>query len=322
MVKKKFLKIAGFTALGAGAGVIVYGFLSALVARKTVRVPPKPLTPGVSPTSLGLNYEDVCFPSRGDKVKLRGWHLPGKNHSAIIIIQGGYQDRLDENIKSLDLSRDLIKRGYSVLLFDLRGRGESEGRGITLGNIEQDVGGAVDFLKSRGYPVKHIYILGFSLGAVSACIFAHKSDVGAIILDGCLSDIPTVAARVAIEQGVPKPLADGFIPGVIVMSKLIYGYDIRNPKDIISKVRCPIFFIHEEKDTLIAWKEVQHLYSLTRNPANQVWQVKGAKHSQPYKTRPAEYVERIDKFLSGLEKNGKIHLAVEKEGKPEQQKRA
>jgi pimeloyl-ACP methyl ester carboxylesterase len=313
MVSKKILKISGISALGIAVSLIVYSFLSALIARKTVKVPHRPLKQGVSPKSLGLSYEEVCFPAREDKVKLRGWYIPGQKNSAIIIIQGGYQDRLDENIKSLDLSHDLVKKGYSVLLFDLRGRGESEGMGTALGKIERDIGGAVDYLKTREHPVNHVYILGFSLGAVAACLFAHRYDIGAIILDGCLAHLPTVAVRLADEKGIPKPLASGFLPGIIMMSRLLYGYDLRNPQNIISEVKCPIFFIHEEKDKLIAWEEVQQLYRLSNNPDNQIWQVKGALHSQPYKTSPVEYVARIDEFLSGIEKNGKLSCTLSRQ---------
>ena len=107
--------------------LVLYIGLAVYEAKAAMAIPRLPLND--SPTSVSLDYEDVSFTSRDDSVVLRGWYIPGKKDSVIIIVHGGFQNRLDDNVGTLGLARDLVERGYALLLFDLRGRGESEGKG-------------------------------------------------------------------------------------------------------------------------------------------------------------------------------------------------
>jgi pimeloyl-ACP methyl ester carboxylesterase len=142
-----FVKIAARTITVI---VILYIGLSILGAILVMNIPRLPING--SPSSVGLTYSDVSFPARGDGVTLKGWYLPSQGNSIIIIVHGGFQNRIDFDVDTLGLALDLTERGYDLLLFDLRGRGESEGRGRSLSNIEQDIGGAIDYLNSKGYP--------------------------------------------------------------------------------------------------------------------------------------------------------------------------
>ena len=290
------LRIIKVTAFGIAIILVLYIGLSVYGATAAMEIPHLPLNN--SPASVGLAYEDVSFTSRDDGVVLRGWYLPSKRNSVIIIVHGGSQNRLDENVDTLGLAHDLVKKGYDLLLFDLRGRGESEGEGLALSNIERDIGGAVDYLEGEGYPSKRIYIIGFCSGAASACIFASQNSIGALVLDGCFATVHNMVTRQAELMGIPKFLVDFFAPGVLLMTNIIYGYDLVNPVDVVADVTCPILFIHEEHDELISWEEMHRLFRVSGNPANELWEVSDAEHSQSYKTHPAAYIEKVDNFLS------------------------
>jgi len=110
------------------------------------------------PSRLGLQWEDVTFPSRGDKVPLSGWYLPAaKDDRCIILVQGNDHHRNSPGIRALQLGGDLVDRGFSTLLFDFRARGESGGRRSSEGDREQwDVFGAIDYVASRGIPVERV----------------------------------------------------------------------------------------------------------------------------------------------------------------------
>ena len=78
----------------------------------------------------------------------------------------------------------LAKAGYGVLLYDARGRGESQGQENAAGwRWDRDVRGAVSFLTSRG--IDHIGLLGLSTGA-EAVVTEAASDtrVDAVVADG------------------------------------------------------------------------------------------------------------------------------------------
>jgi fermentation-respiration switch protein FrsA (DUF1100 family) len=289
-------RLIGCTAAGLGGLAVLYAAVSALGARIAMGIPRLPVKG--SPEDVGLDYEDVAFTGRGDAVRLRGWFMGGAGDRAVLIVNGGYENRIDENSDTLPLCRDLAAKGYSVLIFDQRGRGESEGRGLSLSSIEADIGGAMDYLEGRGYPLERVCILGFCSGAAAACIYASRNRAGALVLDGCFIDVPTMAVREAAAAGVPGFLVRVFLPGLRLMTRLIYGYRATDPIDVVRDVASPILFVHEELDEFITWGETLRLYGASANPADEVWEVEGALHSQSWRTDPERFIGRIDGFIS------------------------
>ncbi len=292
-LRRRWLK---YTAIGLAALVVIYVGISIYAAYRVMEIPRLPLVD--SPEDAGLAYEDVAFPSRGDAVELRGWYLPGGGGKAVLIVNGGYQNRVDENNDTLGITAALVGLGYNVLLFDQRGRGESAGTGHSLFNIEEDVGGAVDYLHGRGFAADDVYLMGFCSGAASACIFAASNEVGAVVLDGCFDEVPTMVAREAVAEGVPEPLMQFFIPGISLMTRLIYHYDMVNPVDVVAGIACPVLFIHEENDVYIHRDEMERLDAAATNPANEFWEIPDTLHSQGFREHPREYIERVAGFFA------------------------
>ena len=287
---------------------ILYLVLSVVGSIFIMDIPRLPLN--TSPTSVGLTYEDVSFPSRGDDVLLKGWYLPGHGNSIIIIVHGGFQNRVDDNVDTLGLAHDLVERGYNLLLFDLRGRGESEGTARSLLNFQQDIGGAVDFVVSKGYSPNETSIIGFCSGAMSTCIYmSEENDVGAIVLDGCSATVRNMVFAQAKERGIPKSLLSFFMPGLTSLVKVFYHYHEVDPINVIPNVKCPIFFIHEEKDNLVSREEMAQLFSASKDPFNEIWEVSDALHSQGYKDNPLQYVDHLDEFFTTRLKNDSTGIA-------------
>jgi alpha/beta superfamily hydrolase len=274
--------------------LLVYTGLTAYGAKRSMEIPRQLLE--VSADSTGLEYENVAFTSREDSVLLKGWYFPG-GETAIIIANGGFNPRVDDNSDTLGLTGELVKKGYSVLLFDFRGRGESEGEGLSLSNIDEDIGGTYDYLMDRGHTLERICLLGFCSGAVQACIYASRNEMGVLILDGCFLSVPTMVVREAATTTAPEFLARIFIPGLFLMTKLLYGYEMINPIDVVSKIQCPTLFIHEENDEFTTLEETERLYNASSNPANEIWEVSGSEHSRAFRNYPEEYVNKIHGFI-------------------------
>jgi len=270
----------GFSILGAAASMQI----------------PRLLVEG-SPALAGLSYQDVSFFSRIDRVNLKGWFIPGEGNSALIIVHGGFQPRVDPTIDTLSLTHDLVAKGYNILLFDLRGRGESAGKGLSLSNMDKDIGGAVDFLTDIGYPAHKIGIVGYCSGAAGVCIFASQEVVGAVVLDGCFTSVWDMVSNQASTRGIPHLAVDIFLPGVQLAAIVFYGYQPVNPIDVIDHVRCPILFIHEEDDDLVSTLDNLELENKSGHVTSIIWQVEHTAHSQAYQTHPVEYVTRLDSFF-------------------------
>jgi len=276
---------------------VVYFVLSICGAIAMMEIPRIRL--GDPPDSF--SYKDVSFTSRGDGVVLNGWYIPGNGSYAIIIVHGGFQNRVDYNVDTLGLATDLLNEGYDILLFDLRGRGQSEGKGLYLSNIERDIGGAVDYLKNRGYSAEDIGIIGFCSGAASALIFASQENIGALVLDGVFDSVENLITTEMSHRGIPKFAFDLLFPGILLMAETIYHYELINPIDVVATIDCPILFIHEEQDESISLEETQRLMAASAKPRNELWQVSQAEHSHGYRTHPSIYIEKVSTFFATTE---------------------
>jgi len=275
--------------------------LSVLGASASMHIPR--LSLDASPASYGLPFQEISFASRLDYVNLKGWLLPSTGKSVVVFINGGFQNRADPTIPTLGVARDLVSRGYNVLLFDLRGRGESGGTGYSLLNADKDIGGAVDYLKSLGFSINSIGIIGYCSGAANTTMFASREHVGALVLDGCFTSVRGMVENSAAYRHIPRFFVNLFLPGVQLAAAIIYSYQRPGPEDVICNIDSPILFIHEEGDRLVTIEDGRKLLALSKDPTNQLWEVPRVEHNQAYAINHARYVSTIadffDKSLSG-----------------------
>src|SRR5436309_10080641 len=99
-----------------------------------------------TPQSVGLSVTDAEFRS-SDGIPLRGWWNPGDTSMPVIIfVHGLNRSRLE----LLERAAESNRRGYGVLLFDLRNHGKSGKAYTTIGIFEsRDVCAASNFVKQR-----------------------------------------------------------------------------------------------------------------------------------------------------------------------------
>jgi len=255
-----------------------------------------------NPSRLGLSYEDVSFPAARDGVLLRGWYvMSGDSDRCIVMAHGDGYHRADPTIGMLDIARGLTEHGYNVLMFDLRGHGESgEGR-LTGGYYERrDVLGAISYIKGRGILSRHIGLLGFSMGAAASLLAAAEdAELPASVSDSCWADLmDLIKSEVARHPYMPK-----FLTSVIPrMAKILYEVDVEEikPLQAVNKIAPrPIFFIHGEADRRVPVENARRLYQTNKSHSNMLWIVPNAGHARAYKTRPEEYIDRVTAFFDG-----------------------
>lgn len=251
-----------------------------------------------NPGDVGLAFEDIVFPDKDGELILKGWFLTGNsNEQVIIMVHGNGGNRDDPTIGTLDIAKALVGHGYNVLMFDLRGCGESEGDMVSGGYHEKkDVLGAVEYVKKRGF--NNIGVMGFSLGAVSTLLAAAETeDIDAIVSDSSYADLndimgPEFSKRTKAPQFLLKPM--------LFMIKVIFGVDFSaiRPIDCVPEITPgPIFFIHGEEDDTIPVEHVDRLYQAAENPLNRLWIVPDTNHVRAYITHPEEYISRITDFF-------------------------
>lgn len=255
-----------------------------------------------SPAIHGLAFEDVAFPSR-DGITLRGWWIAGSGLETVIMAHGKGSVRDDSGLMYLDLAAGLNGSGYNVLMFDLRGHGESDFGRFTLGVIEPlDVLGAVDYARFRGAPDSRIALLGFSTGAVSALEAAvREPDIGAVIADGAWPNLRELLDR---EMANESPLPAMYNPGIYFVARVVFGMDISEQVaiDDVSEIAGSgrhIFVIHGTEDRYTSVEQAARFAAVLRDSPNaEFWQIDGVEHVSGYATHPDEYVARVLAFLS------------------------
>ncbi len=257
--------------------------------------------PGKSPvtydkTNIGRGA-DVVFRSK-DNYQLAGWFFPGTNGKAILFVHGaGNQNRANEVYGTPEIAKYFLDLGYTILLFDLRGTGESQYSRISFGQYERnDVAGAFEYLVSQEYKPQSIGIISDSLGAIATIMASDEiKDAGGIVLDSPASVVRPVVSDIMVkEHNVPLFLH----PGIYFAAKTLYKIDVDfvRPIDYIaSQKETPLLFLHGTNDTLIPPHNSEELLARVNKGERVLFP--GAKHVETFKTNADLYKKTVSDFF-------------------------
>jgi dipeptidyl aminopeptidase/acylaminoacyl peptidase len=283
-----------------GAGALIAGELT---------LPKRQFYPQAA-ASLGLPYQDVRFPARGDGVEIAGWYVPSAGSTrAIIVVHGKDQSRATEFFDTFptgrltEMSAGLQAAGFAVLMIDLRGHGQSGDARYSFGLKERrDVMGAADWLRAQGFKSGSIGALGVSLGAAATVgAAAEDADIGAAVVDSGFAEWrPVMYANWASATGLPEAM----IPSARLMSRLLFGYDVCDARPVTEIGRIaprPVLLIHTVRDQLIAASHADQMKAAL--PSAELWMAGGLEHARNYNADPAAYLRKVSEFFDkGLDK--------------------
>jgi pimeloyl-ACP methyl ester carboxylesterase len=232
-----------------------------------------------------MEYQDVTFTTR-DGLKLKGWFIPNKKSSKVIIACHGYpMDKGD-----VFGVTEFLAREYNLLYFDFRAMGKSQGRISTSGWRErEDFLSAVRFLKAKGF--SDIGAFGFSMGG--AVIFlANSPDIKCVVSD---SSYATLEAAIKVIFRNFGFLQDPLVKMVNFWARLFLRFDLNAvaPVKFIAKFKIPILLIHCRTDTHIPVAEALKLH--TANPASELLLIPQGDHGESVYS--SDYEPKILKFF-------------------------
>ena len=305
-----------FLRIGLGLVILlVVGYLGiGAVAASQLSVPKIIFDPDNNPSVFGLDYEEFRYPARNDGLEIAAWYIPSDDNQQVIILVHGRDNSRTNGFcdEFVTFAKDLQAAGYSVMMIDLRGHGESEESRFYFGIKEyQDILGAVDWLEARGYQPGKIGVLGYSLGAASVIYAAaEEEDIGAVWLDSAYADVESVIEHSWVSiSGLPQI----FLYPTEWMMRLLYGNDISEsrPIDQIGKIAPrPIFMAHCQQDNFVPFSQMDELLTVAQN--TQTWKIancdqhtKGLNlvdeplngHAIGYSLQPEDYTQRVVQFF-------------------------
>lgn len=253
------------------------------------------------PDTYGLAYEDVEFPARGETLRLSGWYLPASPDAAHVILVHGL-DSVRSGDNMMELADRLVRHGYNVLTFDLRGHGSSEDGLVSGGYYErQDVWGAYDYLtEQREASPGAVGLVGFSMGAASAILSAvEEPGISAVVADSPYAAADELIAREAARSSpFPEWLTPMFVPGAKALANWRYGIKIGalEPENAVGRLGYPTLVIHGEADARIPFNHGMRV-AAAGQPGTELWSVPGVEHVEALATHPDEYGERVTEYL-------------------------
>lgn len=248
---------------------------SAATIENSIVFQPRPYPDG--DWTLARRVENAWIGST-DGVHLHGWFSEpeGKPPRAVVLFTHGNGGNVTTRRHVVDLFRDRLNA--TVLVFDYRGYGRSEGKPTEAGVLD-DARAARRWLAVRtGVQERDIVVAGHSLGGGVAVDLAADGARG-LVLEGTFTNLPDVAA-----SHVP------LLPVRAVMQSRL---------DSIAKIGAyhgPLLQVHGDADRIVPYSLGRKLFEAANEPKRFVT-IPGGGHNDYY---TPEYVAALDQFLGSL----------------------
>jgi len=232
--------------------------------------------PGGDWNPRGLDFEDAWFRA-ADGTRLHGWYVPNDGARAAVLFCHGNGGNVTHRADALEMLRQ--RSGASVLIFDYRGYGRSEGRPSEVG-VLADARAARAWLAARERIAEtDIVLMGESLGGAVAVDLAARDGARALVLESTFSSLPDVAA-----------FHYPFLPVRLA---------IRTQFDSVHKIgdyHGPLLMAHGDADTIVPQQFGLRLFEAANEP-KQFLRVTGHNHND---LMPEQFYGAVATFLEGL----------------------
>jgi len=228
-----------------------------------------------TPAAVNLAFEDISFRTR-DGITIAGWFVPSEDEKGVLLFCHGNAGNISDRLDSINIFHQL---GLSVLIFDYRGYGKSEGRPSERGTY-LDAEAAWDYLvKEKRKSPERIILFGRSLGGAVAAETALRKNAALLILESSFTSVPDLALK--------------FYPWLPVRFLAIFRYA---SIDKVGRIRCPKLIIHSPDDEIVPFGHGTALYDKASGP-KEFLRIRGG-HNEGFLASGGIYVEGLRDFLS------------------------
>jgi alpha-beta hydrolase superfamily lysophospholipase len=191
----------------------------------------------------------------------------------------------------------LRRAGYSTLLIDFQGTGESAGEAITFGWRERfDVIAAVQYLKAR-LPGQPVAIIAISLGGAATLLARPSLGLHGVVLEAVYPSIDrALKNRLRMRVG---PLGPAVAPLLLVQLRSQLGIAATDLKPVehIGGIGCPVLLIGGTLDQHTTVADTEVLFAAAREP-KELWLIPNAAHVDFLEFAGDDYRRRILSFLA------------------------
>lgn len=193
----------------------------------------------------------------------------------------------------------LFEKGYTLVLPDHRGCGESDGKYMGYGTHEsKDTFLWVNYAKSRS-PENRIFLLGVSMGAATVLMMSpHAEDPQ---IKGIIADCPYTSAWEEYSYQIHTSFHLPDFPILHICDlycRLFCGYRFKDasPLEAVRHAKKPILFIHGASDDFVPTFMQDILYDACVTPKEKLT-VPEAVHARSYYTNVPLYRAALESFM-------------------------
>jgi len=231
--------------------------------------------PGGNWSPPGLTFSDVWITSK-DGTRIHGWYCPAEKPQAVMLYCHGNGGNLAGRASTLKFLRQ--KMNISVLIFDYRGYGRSDGTATVAGAIEDARAARKELAKIASVDESAIVLLGRSLGGAIAIQLAADNPPRGLIIENTFASLRDVA-----REHFPK------LAWLVPKNKL-------DSVQAVAQVHCPILQCHGDADRVISFDSGRRLFAAASEP-KQFVRLNGSGHND----QPTDhYYQAMASFLSQL----------------------
>lgn len=256
---------------------LVLGYL-ALIAFLYVRQPKMLYFPTreieQTPAAIGLSFDEVTL-NTADGLTITAWYVPAPNARTVLLFCHGNGGNISHRLDSIRIFHDL---GLSVLIFDYRGYGKSEGEPTENGTY-LDAEAAWDFLvKDKRIDPLRILIFGRSLGSAVAAELAMRKEAGALIIESGFSSIPDIGRK--------------YYPYIPVSLITRFHYATINK---VGSLSLPKLFVHSPDDEIIPFEQGMRIFEKAAEPKDFL-KLQG-NHNEGFLMSGQFYINGLEQFI-------------------------
>jgi fermentation-respiration switch protein FrsA (DUF1100 family) len=227
-----------------------------------------------TPKNIGLQYEETAFETK-DGVSISGWYIPAEKERGVLLFCHGNAGNISHRLESIKIFHSL---NLSVLIFDYRGYGKSEGRPTEKGTY-RDADAAWDYLLNvKGKSPKNIILFGRSLGGAVAAELALRKNPAGLIIESSFKSVPDLGRK--------------FYPWLPVRLLSRFGY---STIDKVALIRCPKLIIHSPGDEIVPFDQGKAIYGKA-SPPKDFLEITGG-HNEGFLTSGKVYTEGLERFI-------------------------
>jgi hypothetical protein len=198
-----------------------------------------------TPSQVGLAYEDIHL-NTSDGISLHGWYIPAPQPHGTVLFLHGNAGNISHRLDSVQMFHRL---GYSTLIFDYRGYGDSGGTPTEQGTYRDAEAAWRYLIEQRHIPSCRIVLFGESLGGAVAAWLAARQKPAALVIASGFTSVPDFAQHI--------------YPYLPVRWLARIRYDTR---ENLRSVAAPVLIAHSPEDEIIPFEHGRALFAAANPP--------------------------------------------------------